>query len=379
MLSGGIDSGAVVAVASQLLAEAGDGPLQTVSALGPAADSCVETRAIRASLTLPGVAPNLVDHTELGTYRDDLIRLTQAIAEPFDGHMTLVRAVYIAAHRAGIKVMLDGGGGDVALTASNRVADHLRHLRWRAAWREARGEARFWKEPRHALRSMSAAAWVTFAATRVRDLRRNAVWNAQARKPGKRGTMSRQFADAIDRPARWRLFHSHILTDDLPDSQRRAQSMRHPHLIVGRERYDRVAAALGIEPRDPFIDIRVLQFCLSLPADQLQRDGWPKGILRRAMAGRLPNEVIWRLGKEHLGWAFTQSLFGHWAGWREELCDATRALSRYVDFPNKRGTAHEIAARRVDEKAIELYFLSCWAERNGAFNNDMDSEAESRL
>jgi asparagine synthase (glutamine-hydrolysing) len=88
-------------------------------------------------------------------------------------------------------------------------------------------------------------------------------------------------------------------------SAERAKSIDHPFLTVGRERYDRVAASVGIEPRDPLLDRRIVAFCLTLPGEQLLRGGWPKIILRRAMADRLPDTVRWRRGKEDLGWSFT--------------------------------------------------------------------------
>jgi len=88
----------------------------------------------------------------------------------------------------------------------------------------------------------------------------------------------------------------------------RTSAIRHPNLTAGRERYDRVAGQLGIEQRDPYMDIRLVAFCLSLPETQMQRDGWPKWILRRVMAGKVPPEVAWRNGKEHLGWNFTEAV-----------------------------------------------------------------------
>jgi len=95
----------------------------------------------------------------------------------------------------------------------------------------------------------------------------------------------------------------------LPDPrQESARAVDHTFLTVGRERYDRVGSAVAVEPRDPFLDRRVVAFCLSLPGDQKLKGGWPKVILRRAMVGRLPDEVCWRQGKQHLGWAFTTAL-----------------------------------------------------------------------
>ena len=58
MLSGGLDSSAVVALASVELAHSGGGPLPTFSAINTA-EACPETTAIREMLALPGLAPTI--------------------------------------------------------------------------------------------------------------------------------------------------------------------------------------------------------------------------------------------------------------------------------------------------------------------------------
>jgi asparagine synthase (glutamine-hydrolysing) len=60
---------------------------------------------------------------------------------------------------------------------------------------------------------------------------------------------------------------------------------------------DRNAAAAGIEPRYPFWDRRLVQFCLSLPPEQKLDGGWSRLILRRAMEGVLPPVIQWRRDK----------------------------------------------------------------------------------
>ena len=55
------------------------------------------------------------------------------------------------------------------------------------------------------------------------------------------------------------------------------------------------------------------------------------------MKGTLPDAVRWRLGKEHLGWAFTMALAGHMG---ERLCEAVeehrKLLQPYVDVERAR-------------------------------------------
>ena len=48
----------------------------------------------------------------------------------------------------------------------------------------------------------------------------------------------------------------------------------------------------GVEERDPTSDRRVVDFCLSIPDDQFQRDGVSRRLTRRAMADRWPAEIV---------------------------------------------------------------------------------------
>jgi len=52
-------------------------------------------------------------------------------------------------------------------------------------------------------------------------------------------------------------------------------------------------AAFRMEIRDPTADVRLITFCLGVPDDQYSRDsGGERMLLRRSLAGVLPNEVI---------------------------------------------------------------------------------------
>jgi asparagine synthase (glutamine-hydrolysing) len=112
-----------------------------------------------------------------------------------------------------------------------------------------------------------------------------------------------------------------------------ALALDHPYLTVEVERYNRVASASAVEPRHPFLDRRLVSFCMTLPSSQKLGHGWPKAILRRALAGRLPDTVRWRRGKEHLGWAFTQTLMDTWRSQTKRDIDInTELLSSYVNM-----------------------------------------------
>lgn len=357
MLSGGMDSGSVVAVASRLLKAEGRNPLQTFSAVGPDRETCIETRTIHQSLTLPDLQPHLVNHAELEPWADDLQRLVEEESEPFDGHMTLPRAAYLAAHRAGLRVVLDGVAGDVTLGAGTLVPRLLRQGRWRQVWRELQGERRFWGPylsiPRQllsGLRSALAPDWARRARRHAQKLKRRL-------KPADGSLINPAFAKRINLAARHAAFMDLSRPGWQEPARERVGAITHIYLTVGRERYDRVSAALAIEPRDPFMDLRVINFCLSLPASQLQFDGWPKMILRRAMAGLLPDSVRWRCGKEHLGWTFTSTLLQARA---ESFSQLTQNPALLRPFVSAKGLQERASGHVENEACVNLYHLELW-------------------
>jgi len=51
-------------------------------------------------------------------------------------------------------------------------------------------------------------------------------------------------------------------------------------------------AYLKADNRDPTADVRLLEFCFAVPMEQFLRDGMPKALARRALADRLPKQVL---------------------------------------------------------------------------------------
>jgi asparagine synthase (glutamine-hydrolysing) len=61
---------------------------------------------------------------------------------------------------------------------------------------------------------------------------------------------------------------------------------------------DRLSMAFSIESRVPFLDHRLVELAFALPDTAKIRDGWSKYALRRAVDGLLPPSVAWRRDKK---------------------------------------------------------------------------------
>ena len=60
------------------------------------------------------------------------------------------------------------------------------------------------------------------------------------------------------------------------------------------DRKDRMTMATGLEVRVPFCDHRIVEYAWNIPWEMKAIDGVGKGLLRRALIGILPDDVLWR-------------------------------------------------------------------------------------
>jgi asparagine synthase (glutamine-hydrolysing) len=98
-----------------------------------------------------------------------------------------------------------------------------------------------------------------------------------------------------------------------------------------------MGAATGLEVRHPYFDVRVLEFCLDLPSEEKDRDGWPRWIVRQSMEGVVPDKIRWRYGKARLGHQFRRAMLRHEKQRLDDLFSKDVAvIDSFVDIPNAR-------------------------------------------
>jgi asparagine synthase (glutamine-hydrolysing) len=140
--------------------------------------------------------------------------------------------------------------------------------------------------------------------------------------------------------------------------------------------HERTAAAMGVEVRHPFLDRRLVEFVLAIPGEQLFRLDGSKNLLRRAMAGLLPERIRQRERKT----SFTPFLdFMVWNRSMDEVQDILRSpLSAdlgIVDGGLLRSAFLAFVHRGTDELrralwcaiTLEIWLRRCDAIRSGGF------------
>ena len=327
-LSGGLDSSFVACVTRDLLAERGIGPVKAFTLLFDETPETDEREYAEVVLDSGGFDPVAVyadDLSPLGNLDEFYELLSDG---PATGTQHLVWAMYKAGGRAGLRVMLDGIDGDITVEHGElRLQELARAGDWPEFFREAvlLGEAfradpnaRFVRSietdfaggPRRlfsifGLPALDETAALDSPWAFARSFAR-AVRYGRAR-PGVvlRRTWRRLVVPrTIGRRLRPEAF---VPAPSLRDNQ--LKKLSDPGLSRSLGLMTHAAAAFGLEVGHPFFDVRLIEFCLGLPSEHSLRDGVTRRVLRRAMAGVVPQKVVDRAVKNTMTPAFHRALF----------------------------------------------------------------------
>ncbi len=306
MLSGGVDSSSIVGIARHLHQSATGNPFPVFSAVSSGNEVCRETRFINAVLKQGGLLSHTVSATDIPSLNKEISNVVKSIQEPFDA-MVMIIAVYLLANKHGYKVILDGIDGDVVASLSpSYPAWFLQKGNWIQAFTAMKEQGKNYYQGYRSLSEIIKENFRTaFVPKILRRLKYKYMQANMLDSAIEKTIINRDFARRINLNKRLNLLRDHSyqgIGSTLIDQH--IKTVSHPYLTVGIERYHRVAAICGVEPRHPLLDKRVVEFLVSMPWDQKVRSGWSKYLLRKTCENVLPREVCWRQGREHLGWEF---------------------------------------------------------------------------
>jgi asparagine synthase (glutamine-hydrolysing) len=95
----------------------------------------------------------------------------------------------------------------------------------------------------------------------------------------------------------------------------------------------------GIDQRDPTADKALIEYCLSVPTEQFLLNGKPRSLARRALADRLPQEVLTerRKGLQAVDWHEGFTAARATAAEEIERLSGCAAAAAALDLPRLRG------------------------------------------
>lgn len=353
MLSGGLDSSSITCVARELIARNGEQRLATFSTVFDTVHSCDERQYIEAVLAQNNVKPHFIAGDQRGPLQDlEQMHWHQDQAF-FAPNFSMVWSIYRTAAQQEVRILLDGHDGDTTVSYGYNYLDELAAAgSWLTLAKEVRELARHFDEPFWPMLRDYARLYGFNPLLRkfptLRTLRRG--WRAsrgsvlkqetQSKAPtGWQALLNPAFAARTGVEGRHKDWRKTLSDGARSEREAHYRRLTQPLQSFALEVHNNAAAAFAIEPRYPFWDRRLVEFCLALPPEQKLQSGWPRMIMRRAMEGILPLPVQWRTGKTD----FSPSLeYGLRVFERKHLdriiLDDTSVLEDYVNIANLRET-----------------------------------------
>jgi asparagine synthase (glutamine-hydrolysing) len=282
--------------------------------------------------------------------------------------------------------MLDGFDGDTTVSHGIRYLVELaRSRRWVTLTKEVRGYSGNFDLP--FLSTLWNYAWhhgfspslptsqvAQFVRRKSRSLLRRAQRRSNKHPPKKaieRGILNPDFVKRLGLAER-----RQTLKKSRPGLPQSAREDHYRRLTWGVMPYtlevmDRAAGVFSIEPRFPFWDKRLVEFCLALPPEQKMNQGWTRIVMRRAMTDILPPEIQWRGGKSNLGPSFVNGML---VFERERLDEVLQKnptfIENYIDLAAIRSAYQQFISNKVPDNndVLAIYravSLALWLQRTG--------------
>jgi asparagine synthase (glutamine-hydrolysing) len=254
----------------------------------------------------------------LDRIRSDATIYQQPIAQPCN--YTWLAALNEAASISGAKVLLTGSTGNLTLSAGGPsvLADFVRSGRWGRWWEEAQASTgkNGWR-----LRGVLASSFAPWVPA--------SIWEGLNRV---NGTVPGDLTSSLLNPQYRGEVEAALSASDAQKEQGSRRNRWRMLQRIDSGNYKKVALARwGIDERDPTADRGLIEFCLSLPPEQLLSNGVNRRLARAALSDRLPPQVLNApRGYQFADWYETLD-----RGSLEQLmedCEATNGGASVLDF-----------------------------------------------
>jgi asparagine synthase (glutamine-hydrolysing) len=293
-LSGGLDSGGVVATAARLLAPTRRRVIAFTCVPregydGPGRRNCIIDERANAAATA-ALYPNVEHVLVPNKGRSPLANIDRKfflLDQPFRRLCATGWATSCddAIRERKLKVVLEGALGNLGLSYDGMelLPELLRSGQWLHLWREASALVRARRSRWRGVLANTFGPWCppVLWSWLNKNVRKAVAFNdCTAIHPHHFGQLAAR-AKARD--------FDFAFTPWKDGFALRLQFLR---LGDPGNSYKAGLADLQVDYRDPTADVRLLEFCFAVPTEQFLRDGMPRALARGALADRLPRQVL---------------------------------------------------------------------------------------
>lgn len=358
MLSGGLDSSSITCVAREQLGRWGYEELHTFSAdVGsPEAD---ERAYVEDVLAQGNFSHHNIDGANLSPLAD-LDRILWHQDEPFYGpNFFLHWAVWKDAAQSNVRIILDGMVGDSVVSYGHLYLAELADTwRWLTLAKELKGVAS--KENFPVWKLFPRYIWHLGLRPKLRKGKKKVqknFHNLQSHSRSLSPIVNVEFANRISLAERIRLLEGHRYDRPIREKEGHYLELTSGDIPTIVEIVERGGAAFNIGVYFPFLDRRLVEFCLAIPSSQKFHRGWTRLIVRRAMAKKLPESIRWRDSKGDYGPNFERALLCfEQENLEEVILGKPQVIEDYIDVE----VLHRYYNQFIEQKADETVVRSIW-------------------
>lgn len=282
-LSGGVDSSSVVAMMTRL----GQEPVRTFSIGFPETGYDESEHARRVAKSFGTIHRELVLEPDiLGIIED----ITWFLDEPFGDSSAIPTYMVSKLAAEDVKVVLSGDGGDELFAGYDKYLWESRERNWN----------RF--IPYFVRRLMRSVGNVMPEGAKGRNFLRHIGLNGAARYMDGQIMFQREHQSSLFRPEIAELILQSRDWDHIPEclvnpdlhwlSAIQYLDIKNYLPLDILTKVDRMSMAHSIEAREPLLDHKLVEFSATIPPELKLRNGRTKDILKRAMHGILPDEIL---------------------------------------------------------------------------------------
>lgn len=293
-VSGGVDSSAIFCAAETVRRTSGGPPIVGCSytvADGLPAD---EKRYLADIERMYGVAIHRWQDLPGGLLDGSREGIWHLEVPALDTRWTGTLEYYRRMRALGVRTIVTGHWGDQFMVEDGFLVDLIRAGRWATAWRDIR-EYRRWKHDGagDVARTLPRALARELLPRRVLHTWRR--WSARRRSGA---DLEAWYASAFV-ARRLRARRAMTRGSEAGSAHARAlyQHARSRYHVLGMEWHNKLAAMHGLEASFPFLDRDLIAFLMALPGDIVTWRGTPKGLLRLALRGMVPDAILDRRTK----------------------------------------------------------------------------------
>jgi asparagine synthase (glutamine-hydrolysing) len=323
-LSGGLDSSSIVCVADRIMSSETTqaARLETFSLLNDRSETYKDGKFIRC-------VEDHLGRTGFHIPEDDCWMDLPSLDVPYlsmPSTLTCVSARHEKLRKAmrlsGVRVLLNGLGGDQLLWSVPEPSAPLADLVWRGRLWQLPAAIRKWNRVLRVpyLHLIRDGVVMPFLPHRVRQFWRR-------RGAGAVSLLNREFAASMKFDDRLGLPPDPFGFRQPSQKVQSAMLLSVIHLVsIGdySERGD-------IELRYPFLDRRLVEFMLAIPLEQKQRPGSTRSLMRRTLRGVLPEDVRRRQDKGSVSEAMYRGLSSNWPKLKQLFDDPRVCNMGYID------------------------------------------------